>query len=464
MAGQSNQDRRKIREPEVQSGKERYLSEILWNGFHVGLYLMGDGGELMETEREADSGLREELRVLWRQGSGQRIREPEPAGQFERFLSETEGGRRQEGSGDAGAESQRGVVMTLEARPSIYFLCIRTGGEQERMLLLGPLGGERMTGVQEARWFRDCGESARGQWIPMFPLSAITALGSLAYAVLTGEHLKGADIVFMRTLPEEQTLERHRTGYTLVKMRSGQEPHIAYETEREYFRVIEEGDLETALGESGMQEGDVGRMALTGDFKQSEYMVVTAVTLMTRAAIAGGLSPQEAYDVSDLYLQRASIAQTVPELMVMIGEAYRQFTRLVHEEKQRQRQGALGEECRDYIAKHLYRPFTIEQMAREMAVSRSYLSRRFRKETGVTLQQYIRGERLRAAANLLKYSEEPIGNIAAYMQFPSAGLFGRYFRETYHMTPGAYRARYKVVEFTSRTSPSLSETGKSRQQ
>lgn len=105
------------------------------------------------------------------------------------------------------------------------------------------------------------------------------------------------------------------------------------------------------------------------------------------------------------------------------------------------------EQCKDYIARNLYKKFTITEMAAELAMNRTYLSQMFSEQTGTTLQTYIRGERLKAAANLLKYSSETVGQIAEYMQFSSAGRFCGYFKEVYQMSPLEYRNKYKVIDF-----------------
>ena len=86
-------------------------------------------------------------------------------------------------------------------------------------------------------------------------------------------------------------------------------------------------------------------------------------------------------------------------------------------------------------------------VARNLGISPSYLSRLFKKETGICLQDYINDVRLERAANLLIYSEESIPKIAEYVNFPSQSYFGKLFKEKMHMTPRQYRESYKPREF-----------------
>ena len=106
------------------------------------------------------------------------------------------------------------------------------------------------------------------------------------------------------------------------------------------------------------------------------------------------------------------------------------------------------ERCKNYIAKHLYSRLSVQQMADDLGMNRTYLSGIFRRETGVTIQDYIMEHRVRAAANMLRFSTEPIGQIAEYLQFSSAGRFSEYFRRYYQMTPEQYRRENQLSEFS----------------
>ena len=90
-------------------------------------------------------------------------------------------------------------------------------------------------------------------------------------------------------------------------------------------------------------------------------------------------------------------------------------------------------------------------MAEELGLSRSYLSRRFSEQTGITIQEYILQVRLEAAANMLRFSEEQIGAIAEYLCFPSQSYFTERFRKQYGMTPGEYRKENQIVDFRGTT-------------
>ena len=79
---------------------------------------------------------------------------------------------------------------------------------------------------------------------------------------------------------------------------------------------------------------------LSGEtIKENEYLVVSVVTLMTRAAVAGGASAEAAHELGDVYLKRLAKAVLRNESFLGLSfNAMFEFTELVRrarEEKSR---------------------------------------------------------------------------------------------------------------------------------
>ena len=77
------------------------------------------------------------------------------------------------------------------------------------------------------------------------------------------------------------------------------------------------------------------------------------------------------------------------------------------------------ERCRDYIRKHYREKIYLEDIAEFLGLSPSYLSRLFKKEAGICLQDAINEERVYHAGNLLLYSDYSLTEIAHYVGFPN---------------------------------------------
>ena len=68
--------------------------------------------------------------------------------------------------------------------------------------------------------------------------------------------------------------------------------------------------------------------------------------------------------------------------------------------------------CKEYIYSHIKERITIEDLSDELGVSSGYLSRLFKKETGVSVSVYIRRQKIDMAKNLLRFSDYSMIEIA----------------------------------------------------
>lgn len=93
----------------------------------------------------------------------------------------------------------------------------------------------------------------------------------------------------------------------------------------------------------------------------------------------------------------------------------------------------------EYIDRHFGESLTLEQLAGEAALSRTYLCKCFKELTGQTLFAYLEQVRIQNACCLLQTSEEPISRIALDSGFESISYFNRSFKKCCGVTPGQYR-------------------------
>jgi AraC-like DNA-binding protein len=86
------------------------------------------------------------------------------------------------------------------------------------------------------------------------------------------------------------------------------------------------------------------------------------------------------------------------------------------------------------------RPWTLDQLAREVASSRSNLSKRFTDVVGQPPMQYLTSWRMQVASTLLVESGAKLATIAARVGYASEAAFSRAFKSATGMSPGAWRA------------------------
>ncbi|MDG3581099.1 substrate-binding domain-containing protein [Galbibacter pacificus] len=93
-----------------------------------------------------------------------------------------------------------------------------------------------------------------------------------------------------------------------------------------------------------------------------------------------------------------------------------------------------------YVLENLNNPeFSVEELAKELHISRVQLYRKVKAILGVSISDYINGVRLEKAQELLQDSSLHISEIAYGVGFSSPGYFSTAFKNKYGITPKRYR-------------------------
>jgi AraC-like DNA-binding protein len=84
-------------------------------------------------------------------------------------------------------------------------------------------------------------------------------------------------------------------------------------------------------------------------------------------------------------------------------------------------------------------PWTLDELAREAASSRSQVAKRFAELVGQPPMQYLTQWRMQVAANLLAQSGSKIAAIGTEVGYDSEAAFSRAFKKATGLAPGAWR-------------------------
>lgn len=96
---------------------------------------------------------------------------------------------------------------------------------------------------------------------------------------------------------------------------------------------------------------------------------------------------------------------------------------------------------RAYIDQNYTSKISLESVANQFNVNKSYLLRLFKENTGLTVNNYILQKRILMAKNELRFSNNTMDVIAEECGLETANYFIRIFKKIEGMTPGEYRKR-----------------------
>lgn len=227
--------------------------------------------------------------------------------------------------------------------------------------------------------------------------------------------------------------------------REMQSYHAPYEREYGFYDAVSKGDIkklrDTFLNVPIYKKGGLGLLS-ENEVRSILYHVIISTAMITRYCIEGGMEPETAYSLSDLYIQRADKSRSKQELNNVHREMTLDFAsrmRKLQKERIYSRHIVVSIE---YIFEHLHEKIVIADLAAKAGVHENYLSALFRQEMGVTIHQYIQDKKLEQAEYMLKHTQTSILEIANDLNFSSQSYFIHVFKKRYGKTPKEYRDHY----------------------
>ena len=98
--------------------------------------------------------------------------------------------------------------------------------------------------------------------------------------------------------------------------------------------------------------------------------------------------------------------------------------------------------CQEYINHHLYEKISLQDIADVLEVNSSYLSHKFKQETGMTLRHYIQLQKIEEAKTILLLSKYQVSEIYTLLNFTDQSHFIRVFKKIEGITPNQYKNIY----------------------
>ena len=245
---------------------------------------------------------------------------------------------------------------------------------------------------------------------------------------LTGEKLNASDTSVQQSFsdvapPVERRDRRH-----------------VWLAERALLDMVRRGDLnyKEALNTSLLISAGVPVMG-RDPLRQAKTSVIVFTSLVCRAAVEGGLSPETAYSLGDSYIQAAENARTYDEINGIPLLMYDDFIHRVHKIRQVPGLSAPIAQCRDYIEMHPEEKIRAKDLAGLVGYTEYYLTHKFKEETGISVSDYVKKAKIDRAKILLRSTDLSIQELSDRFCFSSRNYFSRVFSETVGCTPMEYR-------------------------
>ena len=193
-----------------------------------------------------------------------------------------------------------------------------------------------------------------------------------------------------------------------------------------------------------------GQEIPTSDFLSDWFLSVTEESLMTAKfhmvsiissctdlAVTQGLPRALAHGIKDDFFA-ALAREKQPAALVQLTNQY--VEKLVKELRTlcRQRYSHMVLNATTFIYQNLYQNIHPHDVADFLQKDRTYLAKKFREETGLTLSEYIRRAKIDRARHLISQHLYSLTEISELLGYPSYAQFHRNFKKVTGAAPGEF--------------------------
>lgn len=284
--------------------------------------------------------------------------------------------------------------------------------------------------------------------IVCMPLESMMQMLCTINYILNGEKLELKDVTIYESEQADlkRLLEQQRSVRALAPLPPDGETqlheHNTYSQEQQLLRMVRKGDTASLRQWIASAPAIRGGTLAADQLRQVKNTFVVTATLVSRSAIQGGLSTEDAFSLSDAYIQKCELLNNLDRITNLQYHMVLEFTERVERIHFGGKPTPLTLAVANYIQHHLSESIRVEAIAKELYMSRPYLSARFRDETGETLTVFILKEKVEEAKRLLRYSDKTFSVIGSYLGFSSPGHFTQVFKKYTGRTPTEYREKY----------------------
>ena len=231
-------------------------------------------------------------------------------------------------------------------------------------------------------------------------------------------------------------------GYKEFIKRENNIIHAPFNNEFLFYEAVKSGNVkevsklcETSIFTEKKGLGKLSEIPL----RNSVYHFIITCALIARYCIDGGMEHEIAYGLSDFYIQKADKCSTCEDISKLHNIMTMDYTKRMLTLQKNNIYSKPIDKCINYIYNNLHTRITVVQLADYIGLNPSYLSKLFKKETGISISIYIQTRKIEAAQNMLKYSEYSISEIASTLAFTTQSYFTEVFRKKVGMSPKKYR-------------------------
>ncbi|TCK92810.1 AraC-like DNA-binding protein [Natranaerovirga hydrolytica] len=216
--------------------------------------------------------------------------------------------------------------------------------------------------------------------------------------------------------------------------------YIYYKLETSLINQINHDQIDNALSIFNQLIGEELLFDLSGTnnkLRSIKNQVIYLISIICHSVINNGVSPYIAMSKAKAFIGLVEKAKDKKEIQMIGVNIIKGYSKQVHSLIQVKNDSI--KKALNYIHNHLGEDLNLEQVAKEVNLSKCYFCSQFKKETHMTFSNYLTFARIERSKFLLQNSDKKILDIAISLGFSSQSYFSAQFKKHTNLSPKKYR-------------------------
>lgn len=174
------------------------------------------------------------------------------------------------------------------------------------------------------------------------------------------------------------------------------------------------------------------------DFDSIKQRIAELAAVLSRATIDSGADINVVFSINDSFMRTLSQVNDIDELNIWLIDLINRFMDSTFN-FERARTADLIHKIYEYIRVNIDQKITLEDISKEVYLSKNYISTMFKEHTGQSLTSYINTVRINKSKKLLLEGDCSLSQIAGLCGFDDQSYFTNVFKHIVGISPNKFR-------------------------
>ena len=226
---------------------------------------------------------------------------------------------------------------------------------------------------------------------------------------------------------------------------SSSEIELRYSIEKGILNAVEGGLKEEALKLESLFQFNAVHRASNNPLRAYKNLSLSFNTLLRTASERGGVSPFYIHSLSDKFASSIENLSTLAQLTTIGDKMISEYCDLVNKYSTAG-YSTIIKKAINYINLNFENRISLNIIATNININSSHLSRQFKKETNMTITDFINNKRINESKFLITQRKNSITEVALMVGFENHNYFCKVFKKVTSLTPKEYLKQSSLTQ------------------